>query len=74
MPDYELAEFEGTDTKIIEAGDDGAILDEDSDDVDERPEDCECSGSALEVEYDLPCWPCYREGFETPNPAAAEGE
>lgn len=74
---------------IIEAGDDGEVLDEESDDeavVDlsevygeaapdapDRPEDCECSGSALEVEYDLPCWPCYREGFETPNPAAQEG-
>jgi hypothetical protein len=31
---------------------------------DERPDDCDCSPLFEE----LPCWPCYREGFEEPNP------
>lgn len=36
------------------------------DDVDaERPAECECTGAADEK---LPCWHCYRVGFETPAP------
>jgi hypothetical protein len=31
---------------------------------DERPDDCDCWDS----EQGLPCWPCYRDGFEGPNP------
>ncbi|MFC7010001.1 SWIM zinc finger family protein [Halalkalicoccus salilacus] len=31
-----------------------------------RPADCDC----LPTFEELPCWPCYREGFCTPNPAA----
>lgn len=46
-----------------------ADADETADD-DGRPDDCKCSGSRLERENGLPCWPCYRDGFETPNPAA----
>jgi hypothetical protein len=30
----------------------------------ERPEDCDC----WDPEQGLPCWPCYRDGFEKPNP------
>ena len=30
--------------------------------TDERPEDCAC----WDPDGDLCCWPCYREGFETP--------
>jgi len=30
---------------------------------DDRPEDCDCSPHF----EGLACWPCYREGFETPN-------
>jgi len=30
----------------------------------ERPDDCGC----WDPDGDLPCWPCYRDGFETPNP------
>ncbi|WP_247010814.1 hypothetical protein [Halorientalis litorea] len=37
-------------------------------DFDGRPEDCAC----WDAEADLPCWPCYREGFEAPNPSAGE--
>lgn len=30
---------------------------------DERPEDCDCSP----LMKDLPCWPCYRDGFDEPQ-------
>jgi hypothetical protein len=44
---------------------DGGMMVEarENDGSDERPEDCEC----IEV-ADLPCWPCYRDGFDEPNP------
>ena len=29
-----------------------------------RPVNCDC----LPTFEDLPCWPCYQEGFRTPNP------
>jgi len=48
-------------TEIIEADDDGEILLEDAAD---RPEDCGC----WDTEQGLPCWPCWRDSFETPNP------
>jgi hypothetical protein len=38
---------------------------EQSDYSDERPDDCDCWGP----EQELPCWPCYRDDFEEPNPA-----
>jgi hypothetical protein len=47
---------------IIEAGDDGEILDESDDD---RPDDCDCGDWNNGLK--LPCWPCYRDGFEEPN-------
>lgn len=37
-------------------------------DTNERPEDCKCSP----LFTDLSCWPCCREGFETPNPVVQE--
>jgi hypothetical protein len=54
-----------SDGGIIEAGDDGEIL-QDNDDSEKgrRPADCDC----LATFEDLPCWPCYRDNFETPNP------
>jgi len=33
-----------------------------------RPDDCGC----WNPDGDLPCWPCYQEGFKTPNPEADE--
>lgn len=43
-----------------------AEIDESTDaeltDFDGRPEDCAC-----EALGELPCWPCYREGFENQN-------
>ena len=38
--------------------------------VETRPSDCEC----LEAFHDLPCWKCYREGFDEPNPDAGDDE
>lgn len=37
---------------------------------DDRPEDCDC-GPHFEG---LACWPCYRDGFEEPNPNVGEDE
>jgi hypothetical protein len=37
---------------------------------DGRPDDCDCSP----LFEDLPCWPCYRGGFEEPNPNVEEDE
>jgi hypothetical protein len=57
-------------SEVIEAGDDGVIL---GDDSDGRPEDCSCVDWSTDL--GLPCWPCYRDGFETVNPATpAEGD
>lgn len=50
-----------TDGGIIDAGDEGAILDE-SDDG--RPDDCDCGDWNTGLE--LPCWPCYWDGFDEP--------
>jgi len=50
-----------SDGGIIEAGDDGEILEGDAD---ERPDECDC----WDADGELPCWPCYREGFDVPNP------
>jgi hypothetical protein len=55
---------------IIEAGDEGEILTDDENDAG-RPDDCDCG--AWNAGLGLPCWPCYREGFETPASADAEG-
>jgi hypothetical protein len=32
----------------------------------ERPDDCNCNP----LMKDLPCWSCYRDEFEEPNPHA----
>jgi len=52
-------------TPKVAATDGGVTLESFSaDDHDDyRPEDCDC-GPHFE---DLPCWPCYRDGFENPN-------
>jgi predicted nucleic acid-binding Zn finger protein len=49
---------------IIDAGDEGEVLDDEGDTDDGRPDDCECG--AWNADADLPCWPCYREGFGEP--------
>lgn len=45
---------------------DGGIVEAEPESV--RPEECTC----LARMEDLACWPCFREGFETPNPDANE--
>jgi hypothetical protein len=35
---------------------------------DDRPEECDCGD--WNDGLGLSCWPCYRDGFETPNPHA----
>jgi hypothetical protein len=37
--------------------------------TDERPETCDCGDSNAGL--DLPCWPCYRAGFDEPTSADA---
>jgi len=51
----------GVDGEIVIADHDGEILDTDDD---ERPDDCQC----WDTDGELPCWPCYRVGFDVPNP------
>jgi hypothetical protein len=46
--------------------DGGEVIPDDDTDTDDdgRPADCDCGG----VLTDLPCWPCYRDGFRSPAP------
>jgi hypothetical protein len=44
--------------------DGGVTVEAESEHSYERPDDCDCFPSM----EDLPCWPCYRDGFEEPNP------
>ena len=57
-------------TSKVAATDDGVTLEESGsgDRDDDRPEECDCGewNDGLE----LCCWPCYREGFEKPDPYA----
>lgn len=50
--------------------DGGVSVEAETDNSDERPDDCDCSPTFEE----LPCWPCYRDGFEEPNPDATKGD
>jgi hypothetical protein len=38
----------------------------------ERPADCACDTLLAGRAASVPCFPCFREGFETPNPDDAE--
>ena len=40
-------------------------VDGDHSDVEDRPDNCECRPTW--GADDLPCWPCYRDGFDAPN-------
>jgi len=57
-------------TLKVAATDGGVTLEEfGSDDRDDdRPEECDCG--EWNDRLGLCCWPCYREGFEKPNPHA----
>lgn len=56
MSDTERRTKEGTATELT--------------DFDGRPEECDCG--AWNADGELPCWPCYRDGFDGPNPNATE--
>jgi hypothetical protein len=43
-----------------------------TDDSDDRPDDCDCG--EWNQGLGLSCWPCYRDGFEEPNPNAGGSE
>jgi hypothetical protein len=49
------------DSPVFAASDGGQLLDVEDDG---RPGDCDCKG--WNEGSDLPCWPCYRDGHETP--------
>jgi hypothetical protein len=51
---------------------DGGVMVEavESDYSNERPDDCNCTP----LTEGLPCWPCYRDGFEEPNPNVGENK
>jgi hypothetical protein len=51
---------------VIVAGDDAEILD--TDEEDGRPDDCQC----WDPDNELPCFPCWREGFRESNPKATD--
>lgn len=50
------------------AATDGGTITLDSFGADDRPEDCDCGD--WNDGLGLCCWPCYRDGFEVPNPHA----
>lgn len=52
---------------IIDAGDDGVVLDENTDSDDERPADCDCA--EFHADAELPCFACYQADFEEPASA-----
>jgi hypothetical protein len=37
-------------------------------DFDGRPDDCDC----WDADAEPPCWPCYRDGVDVPNPSTGE--
>jgi hypothetical protein len=49
---------------------DGGVIEADTH-TEGRPDDCDCA--PFMADHGLPCWPCYRDGFETPNPEPPEG-
>lgn len=56
----------------VAAADGGEIVSTDADGDgeldDARPDDCDCA--PFMADDGLPCWPCYRDGFDEPNPAS----
>ena len=49
---------------------DGGIVELENSTANKRPGDCDC----WSPEQGVPCWPCYRDDFETPNPEAEDNE
>ena len=62
-----------SDGGIVDAGDDAELVgDTDTDTDDARPADCDCV--AFHDDAALPCWPCWRDGFDEPNADASSDE
>lgn len=57
-------------TVQVAASDGGDLLAVDPESDQERPDDCDCSPRV----EDLPCWPCYRDGFEEPSQNTEEDD
>ena len=56
---------EHTDETPRRAASDGGVVETtEGDDGDKRPSDCDCGD--WNAGEGLPCWPCYRDGFEEP--------
>lgn len=53
-----------SDGGVIETTGDGDSDERDESDDDGRPDDCDCGEWNADLE--LPCWPCYRDGFRQP--------
>jgi len=60
----ETAVTDGGTDSIIVAGDGAEILDSGEGVDDGRPDDCVCS--EFHGETDLACWPCFRQGYQSP--------
>lgn len=64
--DGHLGEHVDGSPRVVVTDGSGELLDgeTDADHDDGRPDDCDCGewNDGLE----LPCWPCYRDGYETP--------
>ena len=56
---------------IVDGGDDAVVLDDDTDSDGERPADCDCV--EFHADAALPCWPCYRDGFDEPATVDTDG-
>jgi len=69
VPREAIDELLGTHTEEpvrVAASDGGAVVEEPA----ERPDDCDCG--EWNDGLDLPCWPCYRDGFDSPASADEE--
>jgi len=67
--DEHLGEHVESSPRRAAVADGGEVLEEQKGDGgDERPADCDCGDLHNSPRVDLPCWPCYRDGFREPNP------
>lgn len=64
--DYHLGDHVAATPRVGQVATDGGPLLAEPDDESsgDRPDDCGCTGG----DDALVCWPCYREGFDAPNP------
>ncbi len=69
-PDGHLGEQVGATPAVerVEADGGPELVSPDEDGADPRPDECACTGP----DDALVCWPCFRDGFDAPNPEADE--